>query len=171
MQHLEKVRLAELIEDDERAAAHLETQLGHIRRRIAARMAQLREMSLKKETLALTSITAAIRNPEPSPTPVQPDNTLNHRSGSGLDVAELRKRFLDYLNTHGAPGEWLGRTDMCRATDAWVKWGKHVVDRVLDDMAAECIIEVCSMPYGQGRQIRLHELQLSKSRPAEEQFI
>jgi hypothetical protein len=169
MQHLEKVRLAELIEEDERAAAFLETQLGHIRRRIATRMAELREASRVTQTLADAMIPPA-EPPAPALTERQEtDNTLNHQSGCGLNVDELRKRFLDYLNSHGVPGQWLGRTDMCRATDAWTRWGKHVVDKVLDDMVAECIVEVKS--FGHGKGVRLHELQLSKSRPAPEQII
>ena len=73
-----------------------------------------------------------------------------------MDVTDLRMRFLYYLNTHGVPGQWLpgsSRSDMCQVTKAWARWGKHVVDPLLETMVADGIVEIRT--HGGSRQVRL----------------
>lgn len=78
---------------------------------------------------------------------------VNHRSGSAHNAYDLREKFLEYLQNHGALGQWHSRSDMCRATHAWTHWGKRVVDPLLDSLVAEGLVEIQSTENG--RRIRL----------------
>jgi hypothetical protein len=85
------------------------------------------------------------------------DRKLNHQSGCGHDIGELRKRFLEYLRSHGEPGQWLSRSDMCHATYAWSQFGKKVVDPLFDRMVAEGVIEHLPASSTHGRKVRLRQ--------------
>ena|SRR5579871_2503335 len=81
---------------------------------------------------------------------------LNHISGSGHDITDLQKRFVDYLNEHGTPGEWLDTFAMCHSTFAWKQFGKHLVDPTLKAMAEANIVEFdCISSTGFPSSIRL----------------
>jgi len=80
---------------------------------------------------------------------------LNNMSGCGSDSSELWKRFTDYLNNHGTPGDWLVRNDLCRATHAWDQFGKDVADPILNRMEADGIIEMRSQRSGLPKLVRL----------------
>jgi hypothetical protein len=69
---------------------------------------------------------------------------VNHQSGCALNSFDLREKFLDWLNNHGTPGHWVPRTAMCYGVDAWLRWGKRVVDPTIDSMVAEGLIQVQS---------------------------
>jgi len=81
---------------------------------------------------------------------------LNHQSGCGFDISVLRERFIRYLKNHGMPGDWLERTKMCAATQAWQEFGKGLVDPLLKLMEHDGIVETRHNPVsGCPRQIRL----------------
>src|SRR5882762_5201916 len=85
------------------------------------------------------------------------ETTLNHRSGCGWDVTQLRKRFLTWLLNHDEPGKFLSTKEMCKDVSAWSQFSKRVVDPVLESMAD--VVELSDRDYafnkGWPRKIRL----------------